>query len=99
MRRPQRPRFLSTRHDTSCETLRQFTLENCRKPHLQQSVAALLRQPTHALRATLLEAENRCNRKFMSGCAQTVDGEDSLWKRKEKGGRKSSLWCSAGASV
>jgi hypothetical protein len=47
-------------------------------------VAALLRQPTHALRATLLEPEKGRNRKSMLACAQTVDGQDSLWKGKEK---------------
>jgi hypothetical protein len=68
----------------SYETLRQFTLENCRKPHPQQSMAALLEQPTHALRATLLEPGIHGNRKPMLGCAQAVDDENSLWKEKEK---------------
>jgi hypothetical protein len=47
-------------------------------------MAALLRQPTHALRATLLEQRNHGNRKFMLACAQTVDSQNSLWKKKEK---------------
>jgi len=84
LRRPQRPRFPSTRHDTSCETLQQFTLENCRKPHAQQPVAALLRQPTHALRATLLEAESDGNRKFPGDCVEPVQERNCLWKREEK---------------
>ena len=84
LRRPQRPRFPSTRHDTSCETLQQFTLDNCRKPHAQQPVAALLRQPTHALRATLLEVESDGNRKFQSDCVEPVQERNCLWKRKEK---------------
>jgi hypothetical protein len=69
--------------DVSRETLRLFTLENCRKRRLWQSDSAI-KTPHICAGDTLLQRPNCRNRKSMVACAQAVEDRTSLWKLQEK---------------
>jgi hypothetical protein len=95
MRRPQRPGI----PQRAMTRLGNPPAIHPREPPATVSLSAIrgnaFKTSTRALADTLLELESAGNRNFVCACAEAVEHESSLWKRKEKeetihhGGRES----------
>jgi len=87
LRRPQRP-GIHYASNAFWETLRQFTLENRRKPLVCHNAFGRALRTSHASNAnTLREVGSVRKKKLTRHCAEAVQDGNFLWKAQEKRGK------------